>query len=33
MAYKRITDKFNEMGVDNVAYVWQSHGADEPWIY
>lgn len=25
-AYKRIKDKFDEMGVINVAYVWQSHG-------
>lgn len=30
IAYKRIKDKFDEMGVNNVAYVWQSHGSDEP---
>ena len=29
-AYKRIKDKFDEMGVNNVAYVWQSHGWEEP---
>jgi len=29
-AYRRIKDKFDEMGVNNVAYVWQSHGWEEP---
>lgn len=29
-AYRRIKDKFDEMGVTNVAYVWQSHGWEEP---
>ncbi|MEL7222769.1 MAG: glycosyl hydrolase [Bacteroidota bacterium] len=29
-AYRRIKDKYDEMGVTNVAYVWQSHGSDEP---
>ncbi len=29
-AYKRIKDRYDEMGIDNVAYVWQSHGFDEP---
>lgn len=29
-AYRRIKDKFDEMEVNNVAYVWQSHGWEEP---
>lgn len=29
-AYKRIKDRYDEMGINNVAYVWQSHGFDEP---
>jgi len=29
-AYKRIKDKLDAMAVNNVAYVWQSHGFDEP---
>jgi len=29
-AYKRIKDRYDEMGIDNVAYVWQSHGWEEP---
>lgn len=28
-AYKRIKDRYDKMGVDNVAYVWQSHGWGE----
>lgn len=30
-AYRRIKDRFDEMGITNVAYVWQSHGFDEPY--
>ena len=29
-AYRRIKDRFDVMGVNNVAYVWQSHGWEEP---
>ena len=29
-AYKRIKDSYDEMGIKNVAYVWQSHGWEEP---
>ncbi|MEM9824349.1 MAG: glycosyl hydrolase [Bacteroidota bacterium] len=29
-AYRRIKDRYDQMGLDNVAYVWQSHGFDEP---
>ena len=29
-AYRRIKDQYDEMGITNVAYVWQSHGFDEP---
>ena len=29
-AYKRIKDTYDDMGIDNVAYVWQSHGWEEP---
>lgn len=29
-AYKRIKDRYDEMGINNVAYVWQSHGWEEP---
>ena len=29
-AYRRIKDTYDEMGVNNIAYVWQSHGSDEP---
>lgn len=29
-AFRRIKDRYDSMGVKNVAYVWQSHGADEP---
>ncbi len=29
-AYQRIKDRYDEQGIDNVAYVWQSHGSDEP---
>lgn len=29
-AYKRIKDTYDEMGIENVAYVWQSHGFEEP---
>jgi len=29
-AYKRIKDRYDQQGIDNIAYVWQSHGADEP---
>ena len=29
-AYRRIKDKYDEMGINNIAYVWQSHGSDEP---
>lgn len=29
-AYRRIKDKFDALGVENVAYVWQSHGWEEP---
>ena len=29
-AYRRIKDRYDEMGISNVAYVWQSHGFDEP---
>ena len=32
-AYRRIKDKLDEMEVTNVAYVWQSHGWDEPMDY
>ena len=29
-AYKRIKDRYDAMGINNIAYVWQSHGFDEP---
>ena len=29
-AFRRIKNLYDEMGVENVAYVWQSHGSDEP---
>ncbi|MBX2875052.1 MAG: glycoside hydrolase family 26 protein, partial [Saprospiraceae bacterium] len=29
-AYRRIKDRLDAMGVNNVAYVWQSHGWEEP---
>ena len=29
-AYRYMKDKYDSMGVNNVAYVWQSHGWDEP---
>lgn len=29
-AYRRIKDSYDKMEVKNVAYVWQSHGSDEP---
>lgn len=29
-AYRRIKDKYDSLGVENVAYVWQSHGWEEP---
>jgi len=29
-AYRRIKDRYDELGIENVAYVWQSHGFDEP---
>lgn len=29
-AYRRIKDRYDEMGITNVAYVWQSHGSDCP---
>jgi hypothetical protein len=29
-AYRRIKEMLDEMGVQNVAYVWQSHGWEEP---
>ena len=29
-AYRHIVDLYREKGIDNVAYVWQSHGFDEP---
>jgi hypothetical protein len=29
-AFRRIHEMYDTMGVTNVAYVWQSHGADEP---
>lgn len=29
-AYRRIKDRYDEMGIENVAYVWQSHGWEEP---
>ncbi|MEL6250471.1 MAG: glycosyl hydrolase [Bacteroidota bacterium] len=29
-AFKRVRDKYEEMGIDNIAYVWQSHGWEEP---
>jgi len=29
-AYQRIKDRYDEMGITNVAYVWQSHGSDCP---
>ncbi|MFK7907418.1 MAG: glycosyl hydrolase, partial [Chitinophagales bacterium] len=29
-AYRRIKDTYDKMGLENVAYVWQSHGSDEP---
>ncbi|MFY0687901.1 MAG: hypothetical protein JXQ90_12080 [Cyclobacteriaceae bacterium] len=29
-AYRRIKDTYDSMGIDNIAYVWQSHGFGEP---
>ena len=29
-AYRRIKDTYDSMGIDNIAYVWQSHGWEEP---
>ncbi|MEM7105773.1 MAG: glycosyl hydrolase [Bacteroidota bacterium] len=29
-AYRRMKDMYDEMGIDNIAYVWQSHGWEEP---
>ena len=29
-AFRRIKDTYDSMGIENVAYVWQSHGSDEP---
>lgn len=29
-AFRRIKDRYDEMNIDNVAYVWQSHGSEEP---
>jgi hypothetical protein len=29
-SFRHIREMYDEMGVNNVAYVWQSHGADEP---
>jgi len=29
-AYKYMKDTYDSMGIENVAYVWQSHGFDEP---
>ncbi len=29
-AYRRIKNMYDSIGVNNVAYVWQSHGSDEP---
>jgi len=29
-SYKRIKDRYDALGIENVAYVWQSHGFDEP---
>jgi len=33
VAYKRIKDLYDKAGITNVAYVWQSHGWDEPMDY
>lgn len=31
--FKKIRDMYEKMGINNIAYVWQSHGWDEPMDY
>lgn len=33
VAFKRIKDMYDKAGINNIAYVWQSHGWDEPMDY
>ncbi len=32
-AYRRIKDMYDQAGINNIAYVWQSHGWEEPMDY